>query len=250
MCVPCNKRRLGEICAVCDEPLMESTFINAMGSKFHEKCFRCETCNVVFTADGVTALKGDDNKPYCLPCHTSRAALARVEQAETEALAALEAERAAHDMAARQQAKEDARAVAKAEEERAAWALSASTDAWCDEERLREELRRASEELRRTQEAVARYDEYGRLPAAATKTAPASEEGTRAGSESQTESTSEELAHVDAALLDALKQLETYANPSSRHLFFSLFFPFSLSSHLITAYMYICMCDSLTSTSR
>lgn len=91
LCVPCNKRRLGEICDVCDEPL-DGEFIGALGRKYHSQCFCCQVCDCELGGEEAHAVKGADGEPLCLPCHEKQLAdLAELARINADAADAVEA---------------------------------------------------------------------------------------------------------------------------------------------------------------
>ena len=91
LCVPCNKRRLGEICDVCDEPL-DGEFIGALGRKYHSQCFCCQVCDCELGGEETHAVKGADGEPLCLPCHEKQLAdLAELARINADAADAVEA---------------------------------------------------------------------------------------------------------------------------------------------------------------
>ena len=94
-CTPCERRRRGEVCSVCDEVLTQE-FVAALGKRFHKECFCCSSCQGVLDAGKGAVFQGrDDNKLYCKPCAPSSVLTGEAAEAPAGAAEAREKERLA-----------------------------------------------------------------------------------------------------------------------------------------------------------
>ena len=94
-CTPCERRRRGEVCSVCDEVLTQG-FVAALGKRFHKECFCCSSCQGVLDAGKGAVFQGrDDNKLYCKPCAPSSVLTGEAAEAPAGAAEAREKERLA-----------------------------------------------------------------------------------------------------------------------------------------------------------
>ena len=72
LCVPCNKRRLGEICTTCDEPLL-GKYVNVLEGKYHHGCLKCSACAIDMTTRTAHPTRDDaTGDVLCTPCDKRR----------------------------------------------------------------------------------------------------------------------------------------------------------------------------------
>jgi hypothetical protein len=64
----------GDICGVCNDPILKGRFIIAMQQKFHPEHFSCHLCHLDFydaTTNTLKKFKEKNGKPYCVNCISS-----------------------------------------------------------------------------------------------------------------------------------------------------------------------------------
>ena len=72
LCTPCSKRRLGEICTTCDEPLLDE-YVTALNGKYHHGCLKCSACELDLTTETAQPTRdAETGDVLCTPCSKRR----------------------------------------------------------------------------------------------------------------------------------------------------------------------------------